>query len=315
MDEYSVIDKRKCPFLIMDKSIPLAYAPYIGAEAVCLYLIYTALADQGRLSIQLDDLKEFLGIDEESLEKYNKILEEHGLIRLESHEHNGKITSSCYVLQPPPFPRTLYVDLRKKALVKDIIEDVLSFVPDKPSSQAKRARSPLITPAKLITKFYSSIGNRKVDIFERESGKKHISDLVKKGYSLEDIDFAIEWCIENARDEIEDFASIGNRIDRAVLAREEYITKRSQQAEEEAKHQEKEEIERKMVEAYRKMMPDSERKMLRERVMNMIRQDERINEEFVTEQLIIIKENEIIREEYLRRGTLGKDEETKKDGG
>jgi len=50
------------------------------------------------------------------------------------------------------------------------------------------------------------------------------------------------------------------------------------------------------------MMSDNEQKRLRERVMEELRQDKRINEEFVTEQLITIKENEIIRKEYLHKG-------------
>jgi len=49
-------------------------------------------------------------------------------------------------------------------------------------------------------------------------------------------------------------------------------------------------------------MSDAEKKMLRDRAMDIIKQDKRINEEFVTEQLIIITENEIIREEYLHKG-------------
>lgn len=306
MDQYSVIDKRKCPFLIMDKSIALAYAPYIGMESVCLYMIYASLADQGSASIEQGDLKDFLGIDDSALEKANKTLEEYGLIKLEVHEYNGKIISNCYVLQPPPFPRTLYADLRKKALVKDIIEDVLSVITEEPSRKAKRTRRPLITPAKLITKFYSRMGNGKADVFEREAGKKHISDLLQKGYSLEDIDFTIEWSFEHARGEIEDLSSIKDLIDRAIEDREKHLTERSKKAQKEAKHIENEDLERKMVESYRKMMSDAEKKMLRERVMEMIKQDKRINPEFITEQLIIIKENEIIREEYLRRNIMSK---------
>jgi hypothetical protein len=304
MKEYSVVDRRKCSSLILDKAIPLAYAPYIGAESVCLYLLYASLADQGNAFIEPDDVREFLGMDSESLEKCNQTLEEYGLIKLENHEHNGRIVSNCYVLQPPPLPQTLYSDLRKKALAK-YVEDVLGFMPAESPRKSKRKRRPLITASKLITKLYKGIGNGKVDVFERESGKKHIGDLMQKGYSLEDIDFAIEWSLENARGEIEDFSSIKSLMDRAIAAREEYMTKRTQQAEQEVKLQEEEQIERKMVEAYRKMMPDAEKKRLRERVMEEIRQDKRINEEFVTEQLIIIKENEIIRKEYLRRGIAG----------
>ena len=290
--------------MLLDKAIPLAYAPYIGSEAVCLYLLYASLADQGNASIEPDDLKEFLGMDSESLERCNEVLEEYGLIKLENHEHNGRIVSSCYILQPPPLPHTLHNDLRKRALAK-YVEDILGFMPAESPSRKKRTRRPLITATKLITKLYGGIGNGKVDIFERESGKRHISDLLQQGYSLEDIDFAIEWSLENARNEIEDFSSIKNLIKRAIAAREEYMAKRTRQVEREVKQQEGEEIERKMVEAYRKMMPDSEKKRLRERVMEEIRQDKRINEEFVTEQLVIIKENEIIRKEYLKRGVTG----------
>jgi len=300
MDEYSVVDRRKCRFIIMDKSVPLAYMPYIGSQAVCVYLIYASLADQGNLYIDSDALKEFMSIDDQSLEECNKALEEYGLIKLESHEHNGKIANFCYVLQPPPFPRTLYVDLRKKSLVKDAIDDILQLTPGESKVQPVRARTPLITPAKLITKFYSLIGNGKVDIFEREAGKKHIGDLTKRGYSLEDIDFAIEWGFENSRNEMEDLSSISTLIDRAIRAKEDHLASLSNQAEEQAMVQGNEEIERKMIESYRKMMSDSERKSLRERALDLIKQDKRIKEEFITEQFIIIKENQIIREEYLK---------------
>ena len=301
MDEYSVIDKRKYPFLIMDKSIPLAYAPYIGPEAVCLYILYASLADQSVSSFSLEDVRDFLGIDSATLGECNKALEEYGLIKLENHEHNGRIISNCYVLQPPPFPRTLYANLNSKALVKDVIQDLLNITPEEQPSQSKRARTTLITPTKLISKFYSMMGNGKVDIFEKESGKKHINDLTKNGYSLEDIDFAIEWGFENVKSEIEDLSSIVNLIDRAIESREKYMAERSRKAEEEVKSQENEHIELKMIDAYRKMMSDAEKKVLRERAMDMIKQDERIKEEFVTERLIIIKENEIIREEYLHK--------------
>ena len=49
-------------------------------------------------------------------------------------------------------------------------------------------------------------------------------------------------------------------------------------------------------------MADAEKKRLRERVMEDIRQNKEMNAEFVTEQLVIIMENEIIRKEYLKRG-------------
>ena len=86
------------------------------------------------------------------------------------------------------------------------------------------------------------------------------------------------------------------------------MAERTQQAEKEVKGQGEEEIERKMVEAYRKMMPEAEEKRLRQQVLEKIRQDERMNEEFVTEQLLVIMENEIIRKEYLKRSVLGDEE-------
>ena len=80
------------------------------------------------------------------------------------------------------------------------------------------------------------------------------------------------------------------------------MAERSQQAEDEVKGQENELIERKMMDAYRKMMSEAEKKVLRDRAMDRIKQDKRINEEFVTEQHTVIIENEIIREEYLHKG-------------
>ena len=307
MNEYSIIDEKRRPFLILDKAIPLAYAPYIGADSVCLYLLYASLADQGSAAIEPEELKEFLDMDTESIEKCNQTLEEYGLIKLENHEHNGRIVTNCYVLKPPPLPQTLYQDLRKKSLTK-YIEDVLEFVPAKSPQKSTRTRRSLITESKLITKLYKGIGSGKVDIFEREAGKRHIKELVEKGYSLEDIDFAVEWSLEKAISQIEDFSSIKDLIENAITDREKYMAERTQQAEKEVKGQGEEEIERKMVEAYRKMMPEAEEKRLRQQVLEKIRQDERMNEEFVTEQLLIIMENEIIRKEYLKRGVLGDEE-------
>ncbi len=308
MDEYSIIDKRKCRYIIMDKLIPLAYAPFIGMESVCLYLIYVALADHGITSIESDSIKDFISISDEKLEECNNTLEEYGLIKIENHEHEGKIINKCYVLQPPPLPSTLSVNLRKKSLVKDILDEIVQTSPEESKVQPKRTRSALITIPKLINKFYSKVGNGRVDIFEREAGKKYINNLIKKGYSLEDIDFAMDWGFANAWEEIDDISSIGNLIDRAIADREENIAKRTKQAEESAKKQYNEEIERKMVESYRMMMSDSEKKLLRERAMDLIKQDSRINLEFVTEQLIIIKENEIIRDEYLKKSGLTQQE-------
>lgn len=304
MNEYSIVDRRRRSFLILDKAISLAYAPYIGAESVCLYLLYASLADhQGSASIEPEELIEFLGMNSESMEKCNQTLEEYGLIKLEDHEHNGRIITNCYVLEPPPLPQTLYQDLRKKSLTK-YIEDVLEFVPAESPKKSTRPRRSLITESKLITKLYQGIGVRKIDIFEREAGKKHVKDLVGMGYSLEDIDFAVEWSLEKAINQIEDFSSIKALIETAIEAREKYMAEQTQQAKKEVKGQGEEEIERKMVEAYRKMMPEAEEKRLRQQVMEKIRQDERMNEEFVTEQLLIIMENEIIRKEYLKRGVM-----------
>ncbi|MBD3183218.1 hypothetical protein GF312_13060, partial [Candidatus Poribacteria bacterium] len=221
MEEYSVVDRRKHSFVVLDKSIPLAYAPYIGANATCLYLLYASLADQGNVSVDQDDVKEFLSFDAETLESCNQTLEEYGLLKMENREHNGKIHSYCYVLQPPPLPQTLYTELRKKPLAK-YAENVLDFVPAEKPTKKRRTRRSLITPTKLINKLYKSIGVGKVDVFERESGKKHVNDLLEAGYSLEDIDFAIEWGLESAIDEIEDFSSIKNIIERAIAAREEH---------------------------------------------------------------------------------------------
>jgi hypothetical protein len=304
MKDYSVVDRRKRPFLVLDKAIPLAYGPHIGSEAVYLYLIYASIADQGNISIDLEDVKEFLGMNTESLEKCNKILEEYGLVKLEDHERDGRIITNCYVLQPPTLPQTLYQDLKKRALA-GYIDDVIDVGAAQPPKKSRRRRQPLITTAKLVTKFYKGMGKSKTDIFEREAGKKHISDLIEAGYSLEDVDFAIEWAMEKARDELEDFSSIKGIIDKAIAEREEHMAKRTQQAEKEVKGQEDEEIESKMVEAYRKIMPESEQKRLRERVMEEIRKNKSIKEEFITEQLIVIMENEIIRKEYLKRGSTG----------
>ncbi len=302
MDEYSILDRRKYPILVIDKSIPLAYAPYIGSDAVCLYLIYLSIADQGVSSFDSDEIIDFMGIDSVKLEECNKKLEEYGLIKLETSEYNGRIVNTCYILQPPPIPRTLYAELQNKSLVRDFVKDILvQTSTEQKQVPVKRVRTSLVTPNKIITKFYSMMGNGKIDIFEREAGKKHISDLQKKGYSIDDIDFAVEWILENAREEVEDFSSIANLIDKAISAREQYFAERQQQAEKEARSQENEDIERKMIESYKKMMSDPERKALRERAMEIIRQDKRINMEFVTEQFIIIKENEIIREEYLKK--------------
>lgn len=302
MDEYSVLDKRKFPILIIDKSIPLAYAPYIGADAVCLYLIYLSISDQGVSTFNSDEIRDFIDIDSIKLEECNKKLEEYGLIKLETNEHNGRIINTCYILQPPPIPRTLYAELQNKGLVRDFIKDIsVQSQTEQKQAPIRRVRTSLITPNKIITKFYSMMGNGKIDIFEREAGKKHLNDLQKMGYSLDDIDFAVEWGFEHAREEIEDFSSIADIIDKAISEREKYIAERQKQAEKEARIQENEDIERKMIEAYKKMMSDAERKILRERAMEIIKQDKRINPEFVTEQFIIIKENEIIREEYLKK--------------
>lgn len=300
MDEFAIIDKRKHRYITIDRSIILAYSPFIGSKALHLYLLYITLGVDGDMVFSKNDISNFLNISQEEFDEANRTLEEYGLIKIETRERDGKIVNICNIIETPAVPKTIQMSLRKKALVVGLIDDMIQASPAQQDVK-KKSRRTLITPMKLITKFYSLLGNGDVDIFEREAGKRHINRLMEQGYSLDDIDFAIEWCFENVRNELHDLSSLLKFIDRAINERDEYLSKREQQTNIELEAREDDELERKMIESYKKMMPDNERKALRQRALDMILQDKRINPEFVTEHLIAIKENEIVREEFLRK--------------
>ena len=140
------LDARRTEYVFVHRSIPLIYAPYLGAEAVRVYLLYVALAgSEGHAEVSEGDILRFLGIDSQTLEAAHSVLESYRLIQV----HKGTVGPAdfvCTLLPPPPLPEHQLEDFATRALPVDT-EAVLP----KPAAPRRRtAQRGGLTPAKLV---------------------------------------------------------------------------------------------------------------------------------------------------------------------
>lgn len=153
----------------------------------------------------------------------------------------------------------------------------------------------------VINIFYKGIGQEKISKEKRERGKKVFQKLRKDGFSDEDIAFAVEWTLKNAKEEPYDFSIIEHTIGQAKAARERKeaenreIEERERAREEEQAKQERYDKERQEIEDYKESLSPEERMQLREEAEGELRESPEVNDEFINDMLIDIKENEILR--------------------
>ena len=290
------LDARRTEYLSLHRIIPLAYAPYLGAEAFRVYVLYVALAgSEGHADVSEGDICRFLGIDPETLEQAHDVLESYRLIQLH-RESVGSPEFLCTLLPPPPLPEQESTDLASRALPVDA-----GAVLPKPAPPRRKRQGSRLTAAKLIAKFYRGIHRPRIDRDEREMAKSEIEDL-RTRYTLEQIDFAIEWTLENQDllvQPVESFAIIRETIDQALAAQEQSMVEQTQAKLESTIAEESFRKQQRLVEAFRKTLTPEQLEAIHQKALARIESDPSIVKDLVTESFIRITEDAIILEEYM----------------
>jgi len=174
---------------------------------------------------------------------------------------------------------------------------------DEPALKDRHFIKDSLSPRDIISGFYRGIGQKKVTKAKRERAENNLKEILDDGFSLTDIQFAVKWTLENAKEELYDFSIIKHTIGQAMAAKAEADANEARKAEIERiasleqEERQKMEEERERVEARKQGLAPEERAKLREKAQKEIRSMDGIKEEFVSEILIEAKENEILKAE------------------
>jgi hypothetical protein len=157
-----------------------------------------------------------------------------------------------------------------------------------------------LSPDEIVSKFYEGIGQTKVPTNKRKKAEKDIDELLNDKFSIEDIEFAVEWTLKNSTEKIYDFSIIKHTIGQASAEKrkvEEQKTRRLNEekiaAERIAKENKRDE-ELTKIKAHRESMSPKDTADLRKKAESEIRNCGKYREEFITDLLIETKENELI---------------------
>jgi len=159
----------------------------------------------------------------------------------------------------------------------------------------------------VISGFYRGIGQNRISKEKRERAFKIATKLRKDGFSLEDIAFAVEWTLENAKEDPYDFGIIQHTIGQALAARDKHeseksaIEEREKAAEEERSKREGEKGEREEIETQKAGLSEEKRAELREGAEAEILDSGIYKPGFISEPLIAAKENEILRKQLTQK--------------
>lgn len=152
----------------------------------------------------------------------------------------------------------------------------------------------------VISGFYKGIGQDKISKVKRERGLKIGRKLRNDGFTLEDIAFAVQWTLENAKEELYDFAIIQHTVGQSIAAKRKIeserqgIEKREKAEEEERLQREAEERGRQEIETHKANLNQDERDKLREEAQaELIESGASPN--IINDFLLGMKENEILR--------------------
>ena len=162
-----------------------------------------------------------------------------------------------------------------------------------------------LSPYTLTKKFYSLLNQDKISKQKRERALRQINELIKEGFSLKDIDFAIEWTVKN-KSNLHSFGIIAETIGEALSEREKYL---KIQQEKERLENEKRERERKQreEESLQRKIQEIKNSLPKEELAKIHREAEKIvkaqgnEKKFGQDILVRVKENEIIRNLYLQK--------------
>ncbi len=155
----------------------------------------------------------------------------------------------------------------------------------------------------IISHFYNSIGQKRVTKTKREKAEKCIEELLNEEFNLADIQFAVQWTLENSKEDIYDFAIIKHTISQAIVDKEKLETEKTRKLEREKIVLKDQETERRNEEeiaklrAHKEELSKVERTELRKKAMDAIAKMEGVKKEFITPILIEAKENEMLKAE------------------
>jgi hypothetical protein len=124
-----VQDERKQPFHIVDKLVTWFWLPFIGHTGYTLYNLYISLINYDTKAAfpSIRRVAQFLDVSENTVRKYNRLLREYGLIRIEERvnpENGGQVSHLYFILDPPPLPAHLQDEYRRRRLVHSKLMDL-----------------------------------------------------------------------------------------------------------------------------------------------------------------------------------------------
>jgi hypothetical protein len=161
----------------------------------------------------------------------------------------------------------------------------------------------ILSREKIISMFYKGIGQERISAMKREKARKVYKKLRTDDFTPEEIAFAVQWTLDNANEKPYDFALIPSTIGQALAVkvkaerRETAEEERQKEADSEQEKLERQEKERDDWEFYKAELPEEEREELKQRAIQEIGDSEEFPAEFISDVLIVIKENDILRRE------------------
>ena len=160
-----------------------------------------------------------------------------------------------------------------------------------------------LSQEEIIFRFYDCIGQKKLTNTKKERARECIKELIKEGFSIEDVAFAVEWTLNNSKEKVYDFSILKHTISQAIADKEKVEAKQAMLQEQERLatqekvEEERLEKEREEIEAFKEKLEPKEREKLRQRALEEISKMGGVKQEFITEILIRAKENEILKAE------------------
>lgn len=171
------------------------------------------------------------------------------------------------------------------------------------SPEEKKSKIIVFSSEKIISMFYKGIGQARITASKREKAREVYKKLRADKFSREEIGFAVHWTIENANEKPYDFALLLDTIGQAVAAKTKADSKKEKAAERQKavdtqfEELERQESERDDWEFYKADMGLIQREELRQNAIEEIAASGEYQAEFISDILITVKENEILRRE------------------
>lgn len=170
-----------------------------------------------------------------------------------------------------------------------------------PLKDSKDILKDSLSPRAITSSFYKGIGQEKISEEKRERAEKDLKELLNDGFSPEDIQFAVKWTLKNAKEELYDFSIVKHTIGQAMASRKKVEAEKAKRREREKAAAQNEADEKRRAEeeervkAYKLTLSSEERQALHDRAKDEIRSSGLYKEDFITDYLVEIKENELIR--------------------